>query len=135
MYHYNCVLCNKPPNILPVMLVFYFNRLSSSFPKKQILCQFLSVMYKCTISFRIFDFNFAIFVQTCHWLCFDHQSDDFFFSFSTRKMNHKVEFLGCSLYPQMPDFWSSRGVYPLEPYQGSALDVLGSLQHPRPPAA
>ena len=35
-------------------------------------------MCKCKVSFRIFDFNLAIFVQTCHWPCLEHQMDDLF---------------------------------------------------------
>ena len=39
------------------------------------------IMYKCKVSFRIFDFNWAIFVQTCNWSCLEHQMDDLFFKF------------------------------------------------------
>ena len=80
--------------------------------------ELILITYKCNVSFRIFDFNLPIFVQTCHWPCLEHQMDDLLFKIHFVELNHEVEFFGCILYLKMPDFWSS------------ALDLLERPQTP-----
>ena len=95
--------------------------------------RWILITYKWTVSFRVFDFNLAIFVQTClYWPCLGHQRDDSFFSFSIWKMEHEDEFLGCILYLQMPDFRSSRGIFLSTP---PGLRPVTVTTPPRLPAA
>ena len=83
-------------------------------------------MYKCKVSFRIFDLTWLYLCKRVIGLVWNMKWMIFLLnSFCTRKLNHKVEFLGCILYLKMPDFRSSKGLCHLDSRQTSALDLLG----------
>ena len=84
------------------------------------------ILYKCKVSFRIFDLTWLNSCKRVIGLVWNIKSF-LLNSFCTRKLNHKVEFLGCILYLKMPDFRSSKGPCPLDPHQTSTLDLLGEV--------
>ena len=92
-------------------------------------------MYKCKVSFRIFDLTWLYlckrvtgFVWNIKWMIF------LLNSFCTRKLNHKVKFLGCILYLKMPDFRSSKELCPSGHPPDPALDLLGGVSAPQTPS-
>ena len=80
-------------------------------------------MYKCKVSFRIFDLTWLYLCKRVIGLVWNIKW--MIISFCTRKLNLKVEFLGCILYLKMPDFRSSKGLCLLDTHQTSAQDLLG----------
>ena len=94
-------------------------------------------MYKCIVSFRIFDLTWLYLCKPVIGLVWNIKWMIFSFKFILYKETeqHKIEFLSCILYLKMPDFRSFKGLCPLDTHQTSALDLLGGgLAPPRPPS-
>ena len=89
-------------------------------------------MYKCKVSFRIFDLTWLYSCKRVIGLVWNIKW--MIFSFCTRKLNHKVEFLNCILYLKMPDFRSSKGPCPpWTPTRSLPWTCWGRFSAPRPP--